>query len=51
MDVKQYYVTIEVISDEIRLESYDEENGYEDIYGDDRDEILEEMIHRDLVSW
>ena len=51
MDDKQYYVTIEVLSDEIRLESYDEENGYEDIYGDDRDEILEEMINRDLVSW
>ena len=51
MDGKQYYVTIEVLSDEIRLESYDEENGYEDIYGDDRDEILEEMINRDLVSW
>ena len=27
MDGKQYYVTIEVLSDEIRLESYDEENG------------------------
>ena len=51
MDGKQYYVTIEVLSDEIRLESYDEENGYEDIYGDDRDEILEEMINRDLISW
>ena len=51
MDGKQYYVTIEVLSDEIRLESYDEENGYEDIYGDDRDEILEEMISRDLISW
>ena len=51
MDGKQYYVTIEVISDEIRLESYDEENGYEDIYGDDRDTILEEMISRDLISW
>ena len=51
MDGKQYYVTIEVLSDEIRLESYDEENGYEDIYGDDRDTILEEMINRDLISW
>ena len=51
MDGKQYYVTIEVLSDEIRLESYDEENGYEDIYGDDRDTILEEMISRDLISW
>ena len=51
MDSKQYYVTIEVLSDEIRLESYDEENGYEDIYGDDRDTILEEMISRDLISW
>ena len=51
MDGKQYYVTIEVLSDEIRLESYDEENGYEDIYGDDRDTILEKMISRDLISW
>ena len=50
MDGKQYYVTIEVLSDEIRLESYDEENGYEEIY-DDRDEILEEMISRELISW
>ena len=51
MDGKQYYVTIEVLSDEIRLESYDEENGYEDIYGDDRDTILEKMISRELISW
>ena len=51
MDGKQYYVTIEVLSDEIRLESYDEENGYEDIYGDDKDTILEKMISRDLISW
>ena len=51
MDGKQYYVTIEVLSDEIRLESYDEENGYEDIYGADRDTILEKMIDRELISW
>lgn len=51
MDGKQYYVTIEVLSDEIRLESYDEENGYEDIYGDDRDTILEKMINRELIIW
>ena len=50
MDGKQYYVTIEVLSDEIRLESYDEENGYDEIY-DDRDEILEKMIDRELISW
>ena len=50
MDGKQYYVTIEVLSDEIRLESYENEE-YEEIYGDDRDTILEEMINRDLVSW
>ena len=50
MDGKQYYVTIEVISDEIRLESYENEE-YEEIFGDDRDTILEEMINRDLIMW
>ena len=50
MDGKQYYVTIEVLSDEIRLESYENEE-YEEIFGDDRDTILEEMINRDLISW
>ena len=50
MDGKQYCISIEVTSDEIRLESYDEENGYEEIY-DDRDEILEEMISRELIMW
>ena len=51
MDGKQYYVTIEVLSDEIRLESYDEENGYDEIFGDDRDTILEKMEELDLISW
>ena len=51
MDGKQYYVTIEVLSDEIRLESYDEENGYDEIFGDDRDTILEKMIDRELIIW
>ena len=51
MDGKQYCISIEVLSDEIRLESYDEENGYDEIFGDDRDTILEEMINRDLISW
>ena len=50
MDGKQYYVTIEVLSDEIRLESYENEE-YEEIYGDDKDTILEKMISRDLISW
>ena len=50
MDGKQYYVTIEVLSDEIRLESYENEE-YEEIYGDDRDTILEEMINRELIMW
>ena len=50
MDGKQYYVTIEVLSDEIRLESYENEE-YEDIYGDDRDTILEKMIDRELIIW
>ena len=50
MDGKQYYVTIEVLSDEIRLESYKNE-AYEEIYGDEKDEILEEMINRDLIMW
>ena len=50
MDGKQYYVTIEVLSDEIRLESYENEE-YEEIFGDEKDEILEEMINRDLISW
>ena len=50
MDGKQYCISIEVLSDEIRLESYENEE-YEEIYGDDRDTILEEMISRDLISW
>ena len=50
MDGKQYYVTIEVLSDEIRLESYENEE-YEEIYGDDKDTILEEMINRELIIW
>lgn len=50
MDDKQYYVTIEVLSDEIRLESYENEE-YNEIFGDEKDEILEEMINRDLISW
>lgn len=50
MDGKQYYVTIEVLSDEIRLESYENEE-YNEIFGDEKDEILEEMINRDLISW
>ena len=50
MDGKQYCISIEVTSDEIRLASYENEE-YEEIYGDDRDTILEEMISRDLISW
>ena len=50
MDGKQYYISIEVTSDEIRLESYENEE-YEEIYREDRDTILEEMISRDLISW
>ena len=50
MDGKTYCISIEVLSDEIRLESYKNEE-YEEIYGDDRDTILEEMISRDLISW
>ena len=50
MDGKTYCISIEVLSDEIRLESYENEE-YEEIYGDDRDTILEEMISRDLISW
>ena len=47
---KQYCISIDVMSDEIRLESYENEE-YEEIYGDDRDTILEEMISRELISW
>lgn len=50
MDGKTYCISIEVISDEIRLESYENEE-YEEIYGDDKDTILEEMINRELISW
>ncbi len=50
MEGKQYCISIEVLSDEIRLESYENEE-YEEIYGDDRDTILEEMINRDLIMW
>ena len=50
MDGKQYCISIEVISDEIRLESYENEE-YEEIFGDEKDEILEEMINRELIMW
>ena len=50
MDGKQYCISIEVTSDEIRLESYENEE-YEEIYGDDRDTILEKMINRELIIW
>ena len=43
MDGKTYCISIEVTSDEIRLESYDNEE-YDEIYGDDRDTILEGKI-------
>ena len=49
MDDKQYCISIDVMSDEIRLESYDEE--YDEIYGDEKEQILEEMFNRGLISW
>lgn len=50
MDGKKYYVSIEVLSDEIRLESYENEE-YEEIYGDDKDTILNKMEELELISW
>ena len=50
MDGKTYCISIEVTSDEIRLESYENEE-YEEIYGDDKDTILEKMINRELIMW
>ena len=50
MDGKTYCISIEVTSDEIRLESYDNEE-YDEIFGDDRDTILEKMINRELIIW
>ena len=50
MDGKQYYVTIEVLSDEIRLESYENEE-YNEIFGDEKDEILEKMEELELIMW
>ena len=50
MDGKTYCISIDVMSDEIRLESYDEENGYDEIF-DEKEEILEEMFNRGLISW
>ena len=50
MDGKTYCISIEVTSDEIRLESYENEE-YEEIYGDDKDTILEEIINRELIMW
>ena len=47
---KQYCISIDVMSDEIRLESYENEE-YEEIYGDEKEEILEEMFNRGLISW
>ena len=46
---KQYCISIDVMSDEKRLESYDEE--YDEIYGDEKEQILEEMFNRGLISW
>ena len=39
-----------VIRDEIRLESYENEE-YNEIFGDEKDEILEKMINRELIIW
>ena len=50
MDDKQYFISIDVMSDEIRLESYENEE-YDEIYGDEKEEILEEMFNRGLISW
>ena len=50
MDGKTYCISIEVLSDEIRLESYENEE-YEEIYGDDRDTILEKMEELELIIW
>ena len=50
MNGKTYCISIEVLSDEIRLESYENEE-YEEIYGDDKDEILEKMINRELEEF
>ena len=47
---KQYCISIDVMSDEIRLESYENEE-YEEIYGDEKEQILEEMFNRGLISW
>ena len=49
-DDKQYIVTIEVLSDEIRLESYENEE-YNEIFGDEKDEILEKMEELELIMW
>ena len=47
---KQYCINIDVMSDEIRLESYENEE-YDEIYGDEKEQILEEMFNRGLISW
>ena len=47
---KQYCISIDVMSDEIRLESYENEE-YDEIYGDEKEQILEEMFNRGLISW
>lgn len=50
MDGKTYCISIEIISDEIRLESYENEE-YDEIFGDKKDEILNKMIDRKLTIW
>ena len=47
---KQYCISIDVMSDEIRLESYENEE-YDEIYGDEKEQILEEMFNRGLINW
>lgn len=50
MDNKIYVISIEVISDEIRLEVFENEE-YNEIFGDEKDAILEKMIDRELIIW
>lgn len=52
MDGKNYCLSIDVLSDEIRVEEYDEENGYDDIWDNDtKNEILDKMYELNLIIY
>ena len=50
IDDKIYMLSINALSDEIELEVFENEE-YDGIYGAEKEQILEEMFNRELISW